>query len=164
MKYEIKKVFCSKRFENETILITDPCYPTFRGVKDKDAFWGEFCTKFHRISDSGRYGFIEHDGDEIMVSDTLYGDWSCHTFEGTLDDVGRKNKKVLGQFCADAGLVCVVSELLCDDYYKTSWTTTKIENFTGEVKIVLVSFDGDEDEVCVVGTGSVNFYTVQTGF
>ena len=162
--YTIKKVVCSKHFENETILITDPCYPTFKGVTDKDKFWDAFCNRFFSLPGRGGLMELPNDVGEIMVSDTLYGDWSCHTFEGSLDDWKKKGKKVLGAFCADAGLVCVIPESLCDDYYKTSWTTTKIDNFTGDVQILVVNMgNGEEDEVVVVGTGSTNFFTYQTG-
>lgn len=162
--YTIKKVVCSKHFDNETILITDPCYLTFKGTEDKHKFWDAFCTQFFYLP--GRGGMIDlpNGVGEIMVSDTLYGDWSCATFEGSLADWEKKGKKVLGEFCADAGLVCVAPESFCDDYLKTSWTTTKIENFTGDVQILVVNMgSGEEDEVVVVGTGSTNFFTYQTG-
>ncbi len=89
-----------------------------------------------------------------------YGDWSCTTFD--------EEKNVLGHFCADSGRVCVA--LLEDvlrynpkfDYHITKdWTTTLIENFEGDVELVM-----DEHNRCthVVGKGNINFRTSQTGF
>lgn len=77
-----------------------------------------------------------------MTRDTLYGDWSCTTFD--LD-----TKERIGEFCADAGLVSV---LLLDevlkynpnfDYHKNKpWTTTLIKDFKGTVQFVVVYTEG----------------------
>lgn len=76
---------------------------------------------------------------------------------------------MLGQFCADAGLVSVflLSEVLAynpDFNYHTEkkWTTTLIKNFDGDIEITHRG-EGDEREVSVVGKGNINFYTTQTG-
>lgn len=100
---------------------------------------------------------------KYLVSDTIYGDWSCTTYD---DDSGKE----LGQFCADAGMVAVF--LLDDvlkynpdfDYHlKREWTTTWIKNFTGEIWIERRHNDDGEDSIHVVGRGNVNFSTEQTG-
>lgn len=77
-----------------------------------------------------------------MTRDTLYGDWSCTTFN--LD-----TKERIGEFCADAGLVSV---LLLDEvlkynpnfnYHKDKpWTTTLIKDFKGTVQFVVVYTEG----------------------
>ena len=93
-----------------------------------------------------------------ITTDTLYGDWSCTTLE-------KNTNKVLGNFCADAGMVGV---FLLDEVLKYNpefekdlekdWVVTVIKNFDGEVE-----FSVEEDEVSVIGTGNINFYTKQTG-
>ena len=91
--------------------------------------------------------------------DTLYGDWSCTTYNSD-------TKEKLGEFCADAGKVAVflLDEVLkynpeFNDYITKPLTTTLIKDFDGEVDFEIV-----DDEVSVVGKGNINFYTQQTGF
>ena len=98
-----------------------------------------------------------------LVSDTLYGDWSCATLKGIKG--AKCLPKKIGEFCADAGMVAVfvLDEVLAYnpgfDYHLTKpHTTTLITNFTGNVNIVT-----ENDEVYVVGKGNINFYTKQTG-
>lgn len=90
---------------------------------------------------------------------TLYGDWSCTTYNSD-------TKEKLGKFCADAGKVAVflLDEILkynpdYDDHIAKPWTTTLIKDFDGEVIFEIV-----DDEVSVVGRGNINFETHQTGF
>ena len=121
-----------------------------------------------------------------MTRDTLYGDWSCTTFDSD-------TKEPIGEFCADAGLVSVflLDEVLkynpnFDYHTDKKWTTTWIKNFRGTVQFVVVYTDGyyeDETEyhkkgehwedysVEVVGHGvdkvtgkPINFVGKQTGF
>lgn len=116
-----------------------------------------------------------------LCASTRYGDWSCHTY------VDNPEHTVLGQFCADAGLVGVflldeVKKYNPDyaDIEKRPHAVTLIKDFHGEVSISLVNeeFCIDEEEhfnedwcpeyeteevVSVVGHGNVNFFTVQTG-
>ena len=74
---------------------------------------------------------------------------------------------ILGQFCADAGLVAVflLDEVLkfnpaFDYHINRLWTTTLIKNFDGDIE-----FGRDnEDGVSVKGKGNINFYTTQSGF
>lgn len=108
---------------------------------------------------------------KYLVRDTIYGDWSCTTFNSD-------NKEPIGEFCADAGMVGVFSlkEILAYnpkfDYHLTKkWTTTLIKNFTGDVwdeveEVKYKDDDGEEMtdyEVHIVGKGNVNFITKQTG-
>ena len=105
-------------------------------------------------------------GDEMEVlgintylsRDTIYGDWSCTTFNSD-------TKEPIGEFCADAGMVGVflLDEVLkynpkFDYHLERPWTTTLIKDFDGEVDIVEI--DG---AVQVIGKGNINFVTKQTG-
>lgn len=137
------------------IIITDPCYVT------KDDDWS--------LSDYG--SDMEILGiKNYLVSETLYGDWSCTVF----DVCGKK----LGNFCADAGMVAVFSldEVLkynpeFDYHLNREWTTTWIKNFKGVVQIVVEENEDGEHSVHVIGNGidkvtgeKVVFRSEQTGF
>ena len=124
---------------------------------------------------------------------TIYGDWGCTTYQTEkepkelLESILRisndnlENKeygndelpildegKAIGGFCADAGLVGVflLDEILAyNPEWKSwieehSWCATIIENFEGEVEYYI---DKVDKEAHIVGTGSINFYTNQTG-
>lgn len=108
-----------------------------------------------------------------LTSDTEYGDWSCTTYE---EDTNKK----LGNFCADAGMVSVflLDEILkynpnFDYHINNPHCATWIKDFEGDITIIHreYSYYDDEDEtfrrtdeeVSVVGKGSINFYTSQTG-
>lgn len=72
-----------------------------------------------------------------MTRDTLYGDWSCTTYD-------LNTKEPIGEFCADAGLVSVISldEVLkynpdFDYHLNRTWTTTLIKDFKGTVQFVV---------------------------
>ena len=87
-----------------------------------------------------------------LTSTTIYGDWSCTTFED-------KTEKELGQFCADAGMVGVflLSEVLnynpqFDYHTERPWTTTLIKNFKGTVYIERTSTK-DDKYIRVIGEG-----------
>ena len=150
------------------IIITDPCYVMKENSGDD----------YYDFKSLG----IEH----FMVRDTLYGDWSCTTYNA---DTGEE----LGKFCADAGMVSVLSldEVLRYnpefDYHTTKpWTTTLIRDFKGSVQFVIkenkwileedTSYGKAGDEcvdysVEVVGKGinartgePINFIGKQTGF
>ena len=95
----------------------------------------------------------------FLCDSTIYGDWSCTTFNSD-------TKKKIGNFCADAGQVAV---FLLDEVLKYNpnfnyhlerpWTTTLIKDFHGTIELVM-----KDDEVQVVGKGNVNFVGKQTGF
>lgn len=136
------------------IVITDPCYTT-----DK------WCEGFNLDS-------------LPLCRDTIYGDWSCTTFD-------KKTEKPIGQFCADAGMVCVdtLENILkrkpdfIDEYGE--WCRTIIKNFKGKVRFKIVCLDEVRDktkfdtwnyEVRVEGEGvntetgkEIQFITAQTG-
>lgn len=121
-----------------------------------------------------------------MTRDTIYGDWSCTTFNS---DTGER----IGRFCADAGLVSVfdLSEVLAynpdfDYHTEREWTTTLIENFKGTVQFIVIHEEGvykdttpyykegekwEDYQVQVIGHGinkitggNINFIGKQTGF
>ena len=108
----------------------------------------------------------------FIVGDTLYGDWSCTTFNSD-------TKEKIGEFCADAGMVGV---FLLDEVLKYNpdfnyhierpWTTTLIKDFDGTVELKLKrkkrnrKYEGlndYDDSVQVVGKGNINFLAGQTG-
>lgn len=122
---------------------------------------------------------------------TIYGDWSCSTYQ-TKEEPKEFMESILrilndnlengedsedwipyegeyiGEFCADAGLVGVflLDEILAyNPEWKSwieehPWCATIIENFEGEVEYYI---DKVDEEAHIVGTGSINFYTAQTG-
>ncbi|RHM40420.1 hypothetical protein DWZ70_02785 [Mediterraneibacter gnavus] len=114
-----------------------------------------------------------------ICRDTLYGDWSCTTYNS---DTHEK----LGEFCADSGMVGV---FLLDEVLKYNpdfnyhierpWTTTLIKDFDGEIDFEIIHTEGiyeddtkfyskgekwEDNSVSVVGRGNINFETKQTGF
>lgn len=145
-------------FDHETIIITDPYYVVDEGKRGDDDWqksaYGE------RMDSLGFKKFVAHN--------TIYGDWSCTVYE---DDT----KKELGEFCADTGMVGVFSldEVLkynpsFNFHTEKPWTTCVIKDFTGDVyvKVEKVGNRGIscvDYEASVVGKGSVNFHSVQTG-
>ena len=122
---------------------------------------------------------------------TIYGDWSCSTYQ-TKEEPKEFMESILrilndnlengedsedwipyegeyiGEFCADAGLVGVflLDEILAyNPEWKSwieehPWCATIIEDFEGEVEYYI---DKVDKEAHIVGTGSINFYTAQTG-
>lgn len=141
------------------ILITDPCYII---RDDKDSDWDTCCCGF----DMEKLG-INH----YMTRDTLYGDWSCTTYNSD-------TKESIGRFCADAGLVSVflLDEVLkynpnynCD--LRESYTATVIRDFEGTVQFIVKQDESKEYYMLeVIGHGTnkvtgepINFIGRQTG-
>ena len=121
----------------------------------------------------------------FMTRGTIYGDWSCTTYN-------TDTREEIGSFCADAGLVSVIllDDVLkynpsYDDHINKKWTTTWIKDFKGTVQFVVkeVRWTLDRDIGChkngdeyvdyqveVVGHGvnkktnkPINFVGTQTG-
>lgn len=153
------------------IIITDPCYivrAEHHGTKPlTDNDW-KACGYGSNMEVFGIKNYF--------TESTIYGDWSCTTFELkddkwviektpteiTSDDI----KGILGNFCADAGLVSVflLEEVLkynpnYNDHIKNPFTTTLIKDFDGDVDYIV-----EDDEAFIKGTGNINFITRQTGF
>ena len=149
------------------IIITDPCYILVEGDKHQDDW--EKCGCGDDMDELG----IMH----FMSRDTIIGDWSCSVYNS---DTKRK----IGEFCADAGMVSVLSldEVLkynpsFDYHINRKWTTAWIKDFKGTVQFVIHEekfiYEGKECTdygVEVVGHGinkktgkPINFTTRQTG-
>lgn len=114
------------------IIITDPCY-----IMKEDDDWAT-CAYGENMEALG----ITH----YMTRDTLYGDWSCTTFDSD-------TKEAIGEFCADAGLVSVflLDEVLkynpeFDYHLKNKWMVTWIKDFKGTVKFVVKHIEGYYEE------------------
>lgn len=147
------------------IIITDPCYI----IKKNSGDWGK-CGYGDNMKALG----IEN----YLCRDTIYGDWSCTTFNSD-------TKEAIGEFCADAGMVAVflLDEVLAynpdfDWYESRPWTTTLIKDFDGDIEINIIHIEGvydddtewhskgdkwEDNEVRVIGKGNINFETHQTG-
>lgn len=147
------------------IIITDPCYI----IKKNSGDWGK-CGYGDNMKALG----IEN----YLCRDTIYGDWSCTTFNSD-------TKEAIGEFCADAGMAAVflLDEVLAYnpdfDFYETKpWTTTLIKDFDGDIEINIIHIEGvydddtewhskgdkwEDNEVRVIGKGNINFETHQTG-
>ena len=114
------------------IIITDPCYiirAEHNGTQPMTEDDWNACDYGSHMEPLGIRKY--------MSRDTLYGDWSCTTYNS---DTGES----MGQFCADAGMVSVLdlAEVLkynpdFDYHIKKSWTTTWIKDFKGTVQFVV---------------------------
>lgn len=145
------------------VIITDPCYiirARHHGTKSITKDDWKACEYGEKMEVFGIKNYL--------TKNTLYGDWSCSTFN-------KDTNKKIGDFCADAGLVSVflLDEVLAynpdfDFHIKRPWTTTLIKDFDGDIEIKVIEEEGKdgnlEEEVRVVGIGNINFYTIQTGF
>lgn len=153
------------------IIITDPCYIIREGNKQISKDDWELCSYGDDMEKLGIKNYISRD--------TLYGDWSCTTYNSD-------TKEIFGQFCADAGMVGVflLEEVLkynpeFDYHTERPWTTTLIKDFDGEVEFEIIHTEGiweddtefhskggrwEDDSVSVIGRGNINFETRQTGF
>lgn len=137
-------------FENEDIIITDPCYV----MKNHDE-WSK-CGYGSEMENLGSFT-----KDKYATADTIYGDWGCATYN--LD-----TEEEIGAFCADAGRVSVFSleqvQAYNPEYDPTErpWCVTLIRNFTGIVTLK-TKFDESTYEIVryVEGRGSVNFIGAQ---
>lgn len=114
------------------IIITDPCY-----IMKEDNDWA-VCAYGENMKALG----ITH----YMTRDTLYGDWSCTTFD-------TDTKEAIGKFCADAGLVSVflLDEVLkynpeFDYHLNYKWMVTWIKDFKGTVEFVVKHIEGYYEE------------------
>ena len=104
---------------------------------------------------------------EMIWKSNHYGDWSCTMFE---ENLMTGEKKPVGQFCADAGAVCVATtDAECINLEKLKklgeWCYTRINNFTGKVSIEFVP-SWDDYHVVIDGEiygERVKFVSCQTG-
>lgn len=190
---EIKKrLIGSIEFENESIIITDPCYLKQYNGDENWENWRDFLNKHVSQYDHDpmdllysydcrkkgiepEYKLINlaYQDEHMIVSTTLYGDWSCTVYNCSYEELQNRIAKkqrvkkgdIAGEFCADAGLVCVCSA----KHYSMpenfgSWTYTIIPDFTGTVSIYVVTDEDNDESLIVEGEGNVNFCSTQTGF
>lgn len=143
--------------EHKDIIITDPCYI----AKE----WGKFYDKYV----TRPVNRLDVPADErcnnknILMRDTIYGDWSCHVFN-------EKNESI-GRFCADAGMVCIavldenpdIDPEKVKEISKKDWCATILKDYTGDLYIKRAPTEGSYDEIYVEGVGSINFTSRQTG-
>lgn len=150
------------KVEHKNLIITDPCYLD-NVMNDKDKtdeireYWHKFVGGINGDDCSSRlerFGFTDN-----ICCGTLYGDWSCTTYRianvdfdiksiKELKDLERFDKEEkkyeMGNFCADAGMVCVVD---ADELKKFNpnffeWAifhkhcVTAINDFSGEIGII----------------------------
>lgn len=120
----------SARFDGD-IVITDPCYLSHGGCELL-----EDCENWEP--------WVEGHGG--LINSTYYGDWGCKVFSGCQKEgVIAKSSTAIGEFCADAGMVCVVK---LDDVLKESpkfiewlgshmWCGAVIRGFKGTVKFIV---------------------------
>ena len=155
------KCIGEKKFSGD-IIITDTRY-VLDGNWDKDEAWAK-----------------EHG----LESTTFYGDWGCTVFKtnGEIGHIPRKSEK-LGEFCADAGRVCVLhlKDALkkAPDFKKWieehKWCVAVIKGFKGTVRLMTKTTvetlsDGmkyRDTELRIRGEGTIDgeeavFETVQT--
>lgn len=106
----------------------------------------------------------------FIVCSTIYGDWSCTTYNSL-------TKEKLGEFCADSGQVGIflMSEVLAynPNLDLPKHCATIIKNFDGHVRVNKKSngkytYDGKEyDDIVAEVEGvsnTLNFKSAQTGF
>lgn len=137
-------------FEHEDIVITDPCY-VLNNNEGHNNDWDK-CNYSKEMEKLGSFTKGKY-----VTADTIFGDWSCDTVDS---DTG----KVIGQFCADAGLVSVFSLKEIKEYnpdynpYEKPWCATVIKDFTGDICLkTKFNKESIEFERYVEGKGSVNF-------
>lgn len=152
---------------NGDIIITDPCYLSVNMTNEERRNFDCTCMI--------NYGIIG------IESDTYYGDWDCSTFDRLSFDE-NDCPKLIGNFCADSGMVCVADlrsvlrfNPKYDYHIKKDWTATLIRNFKGTVRIKIDLANGGNEiypaySASVIGNGvniktgePIEFYTRQTG-
>ena len=120
------------------VVITDPCYLVHGYNYDGCCNW--------------MTGLSIMDLNPFIQSFTIYGDWSCTTYDCTNAKNGEINKPI-GEFGADSGMVCVceLSNLLSknpsfEQWIKDhDWCVTVIKNFDGEVQINKYEYEENEE-------------------
>lgn len=170
-------------FENEDIIITDPCYiikenkmpddikhPKYTEGMDMDEYQKAVDEYYKKVNEYDDWKKCDYgDNMEILgiknykTRDTLYGDWSCTVYN-------TDTSEAIGNFCADAGMVGVFSlkEVLeynpnFDWHINRKWTTALIKNFTGDVWFEVKHTEGtyDEDEPIMYYKDDTHTETVQ---
>lgn len=122
--------------DNDTLVITDPCYI----MRDED--WEHFLDMEFSETAQGSYGLDNylrryHNFGELVAGDTGIGDWNNVVYNTNTDET-------VGKFCADAGMVicCTASDL---KNYGADFDEIKrlasigcaaiIENYSGHIRL-----------------------------
>lgn len=149
-------VFGCSQWISEGTIYGDWSCTTYKGDKEK-------LSKFFKKANEIRkplWRYFDSEEELTKVRDTVYEE-----LNKLIESYGSLTE--LGQFCADAGMVCVVyldEVLKINPGFKKwaeehTWCATIIENFDGDV-----NYEVDEDmDSHIVGKGNIDFYTTQTG-
>ena len=145
---------CSDYISEGTLYGDWSCF-TYKGLKDevrnKLIKWNQYYFKF--FNDYNTTRDPEYKKDILEEYKKKHAEW--------------KSVNTIGEFCADAGMVCVVyldDILTVNPNFKKwaeehPWCVTIIEDFEGNI-----TYEVDEkDDAHIVGVGNVNFYTSQCG-
>lgn len=132
------------------IIITDPCYIMRAKHHGTTPIFKDDWKECKYGSNMEVLGISNY-----MTRDTLYGDWSCTTYD-------LNTKEPIGEFCADAGMVSVIAldEVLKYnpefDYHKErNWTTTWIKNFKGTVQFIVKEEEYEHSSDFIRSDGTV---------
>lgn len=167
-----------------SIVITDPCYilkgedwtddysmpEGFTNYIRRDTIYGDWsCMTYKGTADTdlpAQWNDIFFD----FFSDENYTDKTeeeKHKLEKTFSDIKKKwiEDNCYGEFCADAGEVCVVyldEAIKYNPEFKTDieeypHCVTVIEDFDGEVEERI-----EDDSLMLIGTGNKPFFTIQS--
>ena len=133
--------------ENDTLIITDPCYIL------KEEHWEHWLGMEYCNSPIGLDNYLRqyHNFGEVIAADTGYGDWSNEVYESNTG-------AVLGEFTADAGMVivCTASDLTNYGYDRGQFLKlcergciAVIPNFTGTIELHY-EYNKDESKLAVI--------------
>ncbi len=123
--------------------------------KEVQTDWDK-CEYGNKLENVGISNYITHS----MKYD--YGTYGVYSNDGVFK----------GQFCSDSGLVCVclLDDILrynedFDNFLTMTYGVTLIPNFNGDIAFIS---KGDHfmntSDICIVGSGNLNFHTQQIGF
>lgn len=150
--------FQTMQADNDTLIITDPCY--LMSDEDWDE-WLELENAYTNPNSLLEYLRSKHNFGEVIVADTGYGDWSNEVFESDTNET-------IGEFTADAGMVivCTASDLTNYGYDREKFLDLSekgclavIPNYTGTITLHYDEKDGSRLAI-IKGTGDFNFETM----
>jgi len=133
--------------ENDTLIITDPCYIL------KEEHWEHWLGMEFGSNPIGLDNYLRqyHNFGEVIAADTGYGDWSNEVYDSNTG-------AVLGEFSADAGMVivCTASDLTNYGYDKDEverlgdiGCLAVIPNFSGTVELHY-EYNKDNNKLAVI--------------
>lgn len=151
---EVQESVQTMHADNDTLIITDPCYLM------RDEHWQHYCDMEFSKYPIGLDNYLRQylSFGEVIAADTGYGDWSNKVF--TVDE----SNTVLGEFAADAGMVCVVTASDLTNYgydreqlqdYVERGLVTVIPNYSGDITLEYHTKDGMRLAV-LMGTGETS--------